>query len=279
MGTVYIGSARIGENGKATGGKVGDQKQTTSTDYKGEVSMQTLASFVKGRKLYILRPKQCAHAQKIAQGMKIACNNINLGYSQTCSRYAPDDINTKIKINVDCSKLIRDVIYYATGIDVGNFTTSNEVSVLVNSGLFDRPIVYNSNTKVYEGDVFVTQDKGHTGACTDGLSRDITTTLLTKNGVDFSHVFDSKYYSDQNPDLKKAYGYDSTKLFNHFLQFGCNESSRWGKTISGFNVLVYASHNPDLVKAFGELKKDGKNGFAYYKHYCTNGYKENRRTI
>lgn len=177
MGTTYIGSARIGENGKATGGKVGDQKQTTSPDYKGEVSMQTLASFVKGRKLYILRPKQCVHAQKIAEGMKIACNNINLGYSQSCSRYMPDDINSKIKINVDCSKLIRDVVYYATGIDVGNFTTANEVSVLVNSGLFDRPIVYTANTKVYEGDVFVTQTKGHTGACADGLSREITKTV------------------------------------------------------------------------------------------------------
>lgn len=178
MSTIYIGSARIGENGKATGGKVGDQKQTSAIDYKGEVSMQTLASFVKGRKLYILRPKQCAHAQKIAKGMKIACNNINLGYSQTCSRYAPDDINTKIKINVDCSKLIRDVIYYATGIDVGNFTTSNEVSVLVNSGLFDSPIVYTASTKVYEGDVFVTQSKGHTGACTDGYSRDISKNVV-----------------------------------------------------------------------------------------------------
>ena len=284
MGTVYIGSARIGENGKATGGKVGDQKQTTSTDYKGEVSMQTLASFVKGRKLYILRPKQCAHAQKIAQGMKIACNNINLGYSQTCSRYAPDDINTKIKINVDCSKLIRDVIYYATGIDVGNFTTSNEVSVLVNSGLFDRPIVYNSNTKVYEGDVFVTQNKGHTGACTDGLSRDITKTLLTKNGVDFSHVFDPKFYSDANADVKATCGYDTTKLFNHFLTFGMTDVdpktgkfTRSGKTISTFNVEVYASHNPDLVKAYGTLSP--KNVVSYYKHYCTNGYKENRRTI
>lgn len=30
-----IGSARIDEHGKATGGKAGDQKQKTSPDYKG----------------------------------------------------------------------------------------------------------------------------------------------------------------------------------------------------------------------------------------------------
>ena len=30
-----IGSARIDERGKTSGGKVGDQKQKTSPDYKG----------------------------------------------------------------------------------------------------------------------------------------------------------------------------------------------------------------------------------------------------
>ena len=43
--------------------------------------------------------------------------------------------------------------------------------MLTQSGLFDRAIVYGSATKVYEGDIFVTQSKGHTGICTDGYSR------------------------------------------------------------------------------------------------------------
>lgn len=37
-----IGSARIDERGKTSGGKVGDQKQKSSPDYKGEVRKETL---------------------------------------------------------------------------------------------------------------------------------------------------------------------------------------------------------------------------------------------
>ena len=40
MAKIIIGSARMGENGRTTGGKAGDQKQTTQDDYSGEVSMQ-----------------------------------------------------------------------------------------------------------------------------------------------------------------------------------------------------------------------------------------------
>lgn len=100
---------------------------------------------------------------------------------------------------------------------------------------------------------------------------------LVKNGIDYSHVFDPKFYADKNADLKAAFGYDETKLFNHFLNNGCKEESRYGKTIATFNVLVYASHNPDLVAAFGAL--NANTAIKYYNHYCTNGYKENRRAI
>ena len=33
--SIIIGSARMGENGKITGGAAGDQKQTSVPDYKG----------------------------------------------------------------------------------------------------------------------------------------------------------------------------------------------------------------------------------------------------
>lgn len=100
---------------------------------------------------------------------------------------------------------------------------------------------------------------------------------LVKNGVDYSHVLDPKFYADANADLKTAFGYDEAKLFNHFLVNGCKEASRYGKTIANFNVQVYASHNPDLVSAFGTLTKS--NAVLYYNHYCTYGYKENRRAV
>ena len=46
MSNTIIGSARCDEYGRYSGGSAGDQKQTTKPDYKGEVSMQTLSSFI-----------------------------------------------------------------------------------------------------------------------------------------------------------------------------------------------------------------------------------------
>ena len=281
---VIIGSARIGENGKATGGKTGDQKQKKIDDFLGEVSMQYIKDFVGKKQYYVIRPKKAIVAVSIASAMKLACNNIHIGYSQNCQRKTVDNLNTKTNINVDCSKLIRDVIYQATGIDVGNFTTANEKQILEASGLFEKAVKYTSTFKVYEGDIFVTTTKGHTGACIEGLSRLGISTPKPNykyDGVDFSKVFDAIFYSNQNEDLKKAFGTNTTLLFNHFIKFGCNEKSRWGKTIAGFNVQVYATSpkNKDLVKAFGALNiETGANGYNYYKHFCTYGYKENRVT-
>ena len=276
--TIYMGSARLGANGKATGDAVGDQKQTSTPDYKGEVSMQTLSSFIGSKKWYVIRAKQCAHGMALGNAMKIACNNKHLGYDQS-NRLGVISygINTTTNTECDCSSLVRACIKYAIGKDVGNFTTDNAVTTIGKSGLFDKAIVYKANMRIYTGDIIVTQSKGHIGICTDGYSRQ--TTSLVKNGVNYGHVLDPIYYADCNPDLKNAFGYDEAKLFNHFLQFGCNESSRWGKTISDFNVQVYASHSPDLVQVFGALKSDGSNGFVYYKHYCEFGHNENRRTV
>jgi hypothetical protein len=111
-----------------------------------------------------------------------------------------------------------------------------------------------------------------------------TTEDYIYQGVNYNKVFDHKFYADANADLKAAFGYDKTKLFNHFINNGMTDAdprtgrlSRIGKTISTFNVEVYASHSPDLVKAFGVLSP--KTAPSYYKHYCTNGYKEGRRVI
>ena len=275
---IRMGSARHDERNKYIGGTAGDNTQTLIPDYKGEVSMQTLASFIGIKKWYVIRPKQSAHAEKLAQAMKIACNNANIGYDQSnrlgIMTYG---ISSTRKTECDCSSLVRACIKYATGKDVGNFTTLNEAEVLEKSGLFDKAIVYRSTAKIYQGDIFVTQSKGHTGICVEGYSRNIIS--LVKDGVNYSHVLDPIYYADSNPDLKSAFGYDEKKLLEHFLNFGCNEASRWGKTISDFNVSVYATHSPDLAKAFGKLGNDGANGLAFYKHYCQYGYKENRRVI
>ena len=103
---VKIGSARIDENGKISGGKEGDQKGR-------EVMIQDFYMHSKG--WTILRP--LSHAKEIAKNMKLACENNNIGYSQQ-GRYGlmkalekvKGDFTKVAKCNTDCSALVRECI-------------------------------------------------------------------------------------------------------------------------------------------------------------------------
>ena len=280
MATVIIGSARHDEYGKYLGGKLGDQLQKKTDDFSGEVSMQYLNDFAKNRNWYIVRLKQALHAQRIAHFMKVACNNINDGYDQG-NRLAVvrDGVGSTKPTEGDCGTYVRSCFILATGTDPGNFTTDYEVAALEKTGLVDKAIIYQpGKTQVYEGDIFVTQKKGHTGVCIQGAKRGTKVYPAFKyQSIDYSKVFDPEFYADKNSDVVAALGDDPTRLFNHFIVFGRNEKSRVGKTISDFNVEVYGSHSPDLLKAFGECKEG--NFAPFYKHYCQYGYKENRRII
>lgn len=195
MATIYVGSARIDERGKLSGGQAGDQKQTSSTnDTKGEVSMQPF--YVHSKGWYILRPKKISVANKMAKSMTTACNNSNLGYDQS-NRLGviTYGVNTKTKTECDCSSLVRACIIESTGKDVGNFSTWNEADILEKSGLFEKRIVYVNQTKtpVYNGDVLVTKTKGHTVIVVSGNPRKSVST--DKNNKPQS--------SDNSTDTKK----------------------------------------------------------------------------
>ena len=168
-----IGSARHDEHGKLTGGKAGDQlqKDTINNDVNGEVSLQPMYTHSKG--WYIIRPKSFDLADRIAYAMLVACNNKNIGYSQSASRSKPVDVTSDKPINTDCSMLIRACLYNAIGVDSGNFSTQNEVAVLNKTGLFMPKMQYVSETKtpVYIGDVLVTTMKGHTAIVVGGINR------------------------------------------------------------------------------------------------------------
>ena len=183
MATIYVGSARIDERGKYSGGTVGDQKQASSTnDTVGEVSMQTF--YVHSKGWYIFRPKDVSVANAIASAMITACNNKNLGYDQSnrlgVIKYGVD---TTAKTECDCSALVRACIIKATGKDVGNFTTATETTYLANSGLFENGIAYvnQSTTPVYNGDILVTKTKGHTVIVVSGNPRGTTTPNVTQS--------------------------------------------------------------------------------------------------
>lgn len=68
---IIIGSARIDERGKLTGGQPGDQTG-------GEVSTQAYYRHSKG--WYCYRPKEISVANALATAMLQACENDNIGY-------------------------------------------------------------------------------------------------------------------------------------------------------------------------------------------------------
>ena len=161
---VMIGSARIGENGRITGGAAGDQKQASVPDKKGEVSMQEF--YVHSKGWVILRPRSSKQAGLIAKAMERACNNPNLGYDQA-GRLGVIKYGTgsAVPTECDCSSLVRQCIIEATGVDPGNFSTASEVSALLYTKLFDR-IYYTTPKELKLGDILVTRCKGHTAVVT-----------------------------------------------------------------------------------------------------------------
>ena len=161
MSKVIVGSARLDERSQISGGKVGDQKQTTVPDYKGEVSLQNFYVHKKG--WYVLRPKDPVIAAKLGSAMYSACNNSNIGYDQSNRLdIIKKGIRTTAKAECDCSALVRACIIDAAGVDVGNFTTENEAAVLAASGLFEAKKAYKNGMSLHAGDVLVTKTKGHT---------------------------------------------------------------------------------------------------------------------
>lgn len=166
-----IGSARIDERGKLSGGSAGDQKQGAVPDRRGEVSMQDFYMHKKG--WVILRPRKAAHAVEIAKAMERACNNANLGYDQA-GRLGVVKYGTgsSVRTECDCSSLVRQCVKEGTGTDPGNFTTADEVSKLLYTGLFDR-IPFRGADMLWIGDILVTKVKGHTAIVT-GMEKGAT---------------------------------------------------------------------------------------------------------
>lgn len=160
---VRIGSARIDENSKAHGGAAGDQTGK-------EVSRQDW--YLHGKGWVLLRAKDAAAREMIAEDMEFACDNKNIGYDQyqrdtLYSASKSLDFNcSKVKMacETDCSALVRVCVNYA-GIAVGNFRTTNQASVLMATGKFTRyddDAHCKKSTNLLRGDILVTKTQGHT---------------------------------------------------------------------------------------------------------------------
>ena len=161
--SVKIGSARIDENGKAHGGAAGDQTGK-------EVSIQAWYAHSKGWVLF--RAKSAEAREKIARCMQAACDNKHVGYDQyqrdslynEAKQYGFDVSKVKKDVETDCSALVRVCVNYA-GITVGSFRTTNQASVLMATGAFDKytdDTHCKKSTNLLRGDILVTRTQGHT---------------------------------------------------------------------------------------------------------------------
>ena len=162
---VMIGSARIDERGRISGGRDGDNNGR-------EVSTQSYYAKPAGAPWRVLRPKDAAKAARIAACMRMACANDHIGYNQSkrltlynlAKPHGFDISKVTQNCATDCSALVRVCCAYA-GIAVGNFTTANEARMLLATGEFvemtDKKYRAGS-AYLREGDVLVTPGKGHT---------------------------------------------------------------------------------------------------------------------
>jgi hypothetical protein len=160
---VKIGSARIDERGRISGGKPGDQTGS-------EVATQNWYLHAKG--WVVIRAKDDAVREKIARAMEASCANNKIGYDQTNRNGLYNAVKNKgfdpakcdVLTETDCSADVRVCVHYA-GITCPDFNTASEVAVLSGTGRFNilRDAKYTkSSDYLLRGDILVTATKGHT---------------------------------------------------------------------------------------------------------------------
>ena len=145
---------------------------TNPGDQNGGREVSTEKYYVHSKGWVVLRVKDASARERIAVAMERACANNNIGYSQPTRNtlytnvkpYGFDPALTTKKVNTDCSALVRVCVNFA-GIAVGNFITSNEASVLMATGAFEKftdDTHCKSSDHLMRGDILVTRTKGHT---------------------------------------------------------------------------------------------------------------------
>lgn len=253
MSKLIVGSARVDERGKYSGGKAGDQTQK-------EVSTQPYYMHSKG--WYVLRPKKVSVANAIANSMNTACANPNVGYDQgnreSILKYGT---KTKTKCECDCGSLVRQCVKEAAGKDPGNFNTENEASMLEKSGLFENRKSVGRLTKLYNGDVLVTKTKGHTVVVVSGRARKETKKATKKYSGEFPKLPSRGYYTiGDGYEVNTTYTSEIKKI-QKFLNWVCDASlgvdGKYGKKTSDMVLKFQKQHKLEMDGKFGAktLKK------------------------
>lgn len=251
---VKIGSARIDERGKASGGKAGDQTGK-------EVSTQAWYRHSKG--WVVLRPKDGVKAKKIAEAMQAACDNNNIGYDQYQNQTLWNQVKDKgydpakatEPCETDCARLVRVCCAYA-GIMADDFYTATEADTLMRTGEFVKLTstkYTNSENYLGTGDILVTKTKGHT-------------VVVLSNGKNYDGSADEPdrklgsrilRYGDYGSDVVelqtrlKAVGFDAGEIDG---EFGENTEGAVRALQSTAGILVDGEFGPDSLNALVALE-------------------------
>ena len=264
MVTVMIGSARIDENGRATGGKAGDQTGK-------EVSTQAWYKHSKGWRVF--RAKDSTVAEKIAWDMQAACDNSHIGYDQG-QRNTLYDVSKPLGFNcakvttnceTDCSALVRVCCAYA-GVMLPNFRTTNEPQVLLDSGAFVEltgSMYTDSPDYLRRGDILDTRTQGHTVVVlSNGSKAGSSDTPAGLQRGDYGSAV--KAMQDAllawNPDCLPRYGADGdfgseteTAVRAFQLYAGLPTSGVYDEDTRKALSLVIAPEMPQWVRATGDV--------------------------
>lgn len=96
---------------------------------------------------------------------------------------------------------------------------------------------------------------------TDGTYGYVLRSDISKKNNFPTFIFDYRYYADSHADLKSAYGYNESSLYDHFINYGIKE----GRSSSPvFNAKYYLEKNMDLKTAYGDDYLAGCNHFMNY---------------
>ncbi len=107
------------------------------------------------------------------------------------------------------------------------------------------------------------------GRVTKGV-KELRGATSSYDSIDYSLVYDYKYYTTHNPDVKNALGvYNDFGIMEHFVRYGMKERRQGNDT---FDVRSYTNAYQDLRVAFG-IEWD-----KYYLHYIKYGNREGRKT-